>query len=147
MNWKYKKNGGKRPGRPRGVTPEIVLKLEAAARIGCNLNECLLYAGIGKAAYYHFVEDNPDFPDRLELLRNSPVLKARENSARLLEDGDAIHTRWYLERKRREEFQLSQSIDMTGSISVAIDDKEKALHDFLIGFKGADSPSAPPDAV
>jgi hypothetical protein len=65
-------------GRPTSLTPDIITLLEKGAAIGLKGLEMPYYAGISKSAYYAHLEANPKFKERLEVLRTSPVAKARE---------------------------------------------------------------------
>lgn len=129
-----------RTGRPRKINPETLSKLEYAYSLGCSDREAALYANIGYSTLTAYLSNNPDFKERRECLKDSMIIKALESNKRLLEDGDPIQTRWYLERRKREDFTLSQDININASGSLSIEDRKQALHDMLASFKRSDTP-------
>ena len=96
-------------GRPSVVTPDVVLKLEQAFAIDATVEEACSYADIARNTFYVYLEKNPEFKDRIDELRQRPILKARQTITRALDD--ANHAFRYLEKKRRKEF--GNSIDVT----------------------------------
>lgn len=95
-----------RIGRPTKLTDEIVKKLEDAFSIGSTILEACIHAGISKQTYYNWIEDKPELLDYFEQLREKPVLKARNNIAKLIQNGDPETSKWFLERKKKDEFSL-----------------------------------------
>lgn len=75
-----------------------------------SLEEALFYAGISKGQYDYFVEQHPEFSAIKEVLRQNPILVARQtiNKALATDLGNA----WkYLSRKRKAEF--GPNLDLT----------------------------------
>lgn len=101
-------------GRPTVMTPEIIDKLEEAFIMGSSDLEACLTAGIGKTTLYEYQKLNPDFAERKELLKNSPTLRARRTIAHQLEEGDVATAKWYLERKKKDEFSTSADLNLGG---------------------------------
>ena len=122
-----------RTGRPRKINPETLSKLEYAYSLGCSDREAALTA---------YLSNNPDFKERRECLKDSMIIKALESNKKLLEEGDPIQTRWYLERRKRDEYTLSQDININASGNLSIEDRQQALHDMLSSFKRSGTPSA-----
>lgn len=106
--------GGGYMTRPTVMTPDIIYKLEEAFAIGCPDLEACLLAGIGKTTLYNYQQDNPEFVERKEALKNSPALHARKNLAASIASGDLADSKWYLERKKRDEFGAKQDINLGG---------------------------------
>ena len=121
---------------------ETIDRLCEAALLGANMSECALYAHVSRSALYRFLSDNPGLKDKLEHLRDDTALQARIKAREAILKGDEVMTRWYLERKRKDEFSLSQSIDINAAVGLtSIEDKKNALHDYLMQFKGAETDS------
>lgn len=116
---KKKKRGG---GRPPVVTPEVVAKLEMGFAKGFNKTECCRFAGISRDALYDYIERNPKFSDRIEVLRSHPSMKAKINIADRIEKGDIELSQWYLERRNRDEFSLKQEVAASVSSTVKLED-------------------------
>jgi len=89
-------------GRPSVMTPEVIAKLEQAFAIDATVEEACSYAEISRDAFYDYLKKEPTFSDRIADLRNKPILKARQAVVKSLDTPDGA--RWYLERKRKNEF-------------------------------------------
>ena len=64
-------------GRPAVITPEIRDKLEYVFAFGGADKEARLFADIGLETLYHYQRNNPESGERKDLLKSSPILKAR----------------------------------------------------------------------
>ena len=94
---------------PVKLDDSVTTKLEQAAAIDATWEECAFYANISVSCLYNWLESVEGLRERLEALRNKPVLKARQTIINSLEvPKDA---QWYLERKRKKEF--GSSLDLT----------------------------------
>lgn len=91
-------------GRPTIMTPETISKLEEAFANGAADLEACFYAGIGKTTLYNYQNDNPEFVDRKEGLRAMVKYQARKNITESIRNGDLENSKWYAERKIRNEF-------------------------------------------
>lgn len=91
-------------GRPTVMTDEVVSKLEQAWSMGCSDLEACLFADISKQTLYDYQAKFPEFIDRKERLKESLVLKARTVIANSLNNKDENTAKWYLERKKKDEF-------------------------------------------
>jgi hypothetical protein len=97
-------------GRPTVMTDEVLRKLEEAFALGCTDLEACLYADIAKSTFYDYQIANPEFVERKEKLKETPMLKARGTVVRSLNQTQPAQ--WYLERKRKNEF--AQRNEFTG---------------------------------
>lgn len=104
----------KKNGRPLfdGKSEEsVVQKLEEAFAMGCTDLEACLYADISKSAFYAYQDKHPEFLNRKEILKERPVLQARNSVIKAMRyDGNLALK--YLERKKKSEFALRT--EMTG---------------------------------
>lgn len=98
-------------GRPITVnTPETRQKIEEATALDASIEEVCFYADISKESYYQLIKAEPEFSDRLEALRNRPILKARQTVITKL--GESYSNAMdYLKRKRKKEF--GDNVDLT----------------------------------
>ncbi|MFD2207205.1 hypothetical protein [Kiloniella antarctica] len=90
-------------GRPKKITADVLRKLEDAFKIGCTDKEACLAADIGESTLYDYCKANEDFSERKELLKQSPVFKARKSVVDALEKDPDLALK-YLERKVKKEF-------------------------------------------
>lgn len=106
--YKVRKDGKFDTGRPTKLTPETISKLESAFSLGCGDIEACLYADISKTALYNYQQRHPEFVDRKEKLKESLILKSRTVVAEKLNNNDIDTAKWYLERKKKDEFSTKQ---------------------------------------
>lgn len=98
-------------GRPTKMTPEVVMKLEQAFAIDASVEEACSYADISRNTFYVWLKENAEYQDRIDELRQRPVLKARQTIAKSLDNPQ--HAQWYLSRKKKSEF--TERIENTGA--------------------------------
>ena len=123
-------------GRPTRFDAETLDKLAHAYAIGANDREAACYAGVSMSGLYRYLKDNPDYKEYRDTLKRTPVLKALANSDRLLDEGDPIHTRFILERLKKDEYSAKADLEVSGRVDVlSIEDRQTALHDYLMSFK------------
>jgi hypothetical protein len=92
-------------GRPTKFDELTVKKLEEAFAIGCNDSQACSYSNVSRQAFYNYLKRNPSFVDRMNDLKERPVLKARKTIYDNLNDPRIAQ--WFLERKQRDEFCLN----------------------------------------
>lgn len=97
-------------GRPTKMTPDTVKKLEEAFLMGCSDLEACLFADISKQTLYTYQEKNPEFVDRKQMLKENPVMIARQSVIRDMK-GDGTLALKYLERKKKSEFSVKQELE------------------------------------
>ena len=107
-----------RAGRPTVMTPDVVAKLEQAFAIDATVEEACSYANISRDAFYDYLKKNTIFSDRIEDLRQLPVLAARERAVKGVKEnyGNAMD---YLSRKRKSEFSQKQEIEHSGKVNIS----------------------------
>lgn len=84
-------------------SPEVVKKLEEVFAIDGTIEEACFYAGISRATYHNWVNEDKELLDRFTALRNRPILKARQTVVSKLGDS-YMNAMDYLKRKRKKEF-------------------------------------------
>lgn len=120
-------------GRPTVMTPEAVGKLEDAFSKGCTITEACLLADISRDSYYDYIKLNPDFSNKVEMLREKPAMHARMNIAASILGGDLTDSKWYLERKKKSEFSSSTNVNLGGQ-----EDGVPISQSLVIEFVGTD---------
>ncbi len=86
-------------GRPTVMTDEVIQKLEAAFLVGATDLEACVHADIGKSTLYDYCQDNPEFSERKETLKNQPTLKAKLIIDEALTTGDLNTAHRVIDRK------------------------------------------------
>ena len=101
----------KKGGRPTVDTPEVRRKIEQAAAYDATFEEIAFFAGIHRDSLNEIFKKDPEFSDRVDALRNQPILQARETVVKSLKDSS--NAQWHLERKRKAEFSTRSETDLT----------------------------------
>lgn len=114
---------GTNRGRPTIMTDELVSKIEYGFMKGLNVTECCHYADISRNCFYEYLEKNPDFKDRIEELKSNPSTRAKLNVVEAIENGDTDLSKWWLERRNKEEFSTKQEIaaDVKEKVNIIIE--------------------------
>lgn len=86
-------------GRPTKMTPETIRKLETAFLLGCTDQEACFAADITLSTLYLYGQNNPEFSDRKELLKQNPIYKARKVIVDALDDNDIATANKVIDRK------------------------------------------------
>jgi len=103
-------------GRPTKMTDIVVMKLEQAFAIGASDTEACSYADISRNTFYVWLKNKPEYQDRIDELREKPILKARQTVVKSLENPQ--YATWFLERKMKKEF--AARTEYTGANGEAI---------------------------
>jgi len=91
------------------MTPERIELLREAFSFDANITEACLFADIDYSTYYNWKKKNPELLEKLEALRNNPIIKAKRT---VLADIDNPQTaKWLLERKRKADY--GNQLDVT----------------------------------
>lgn len=109
-----KKKG--KAGRPTKFTDEVRKKIEEVASLDGTLEEMAMYSDISRQTLYEYLEADPVFADRINALRQKPILKARNTIIHNL--AEVHNAQWYLERKAKKEFAPKAEIDVNAKILV-----------------------------
>ena len=99
------------------MTKETLEKLEAAFLVGHTDEEACLIAEIDPKTLYTYCQNHKNFSSKKELLKQNTKLLARRNIAKKIADGDVDLSKWYLERKAREEFSARQELQNEVTVS------------------------------
>jgi len=105
-------------GRPTIMTPETIAKLEEAFSNGASDLEACFIAGIGKTTLYNYQVEHPEFLERKDGLKNMLKYRSRKNVADSINEGNPETSKWYLERKAKDEFSPKQETELTGVLPV-----------------------------
>ena len=110
-------------GRPTVMTEEALQKLEYAFMRGLNDVEACLYANIGTTTLYNYCTEHEDFRERKEELKKQPTAQAKLNVYEAIEKKDVDVSKWYLERRAKDEFSTKQEInaDVKNEVTINIE--------------------------
>lgn len=110
-------------GRPTVMTETMIGKLELLFARGLSDREACLIANISPSTLYDYCTENPDFAERKELLKDNIKTQAKLNVAEAIEKKDVDISKWYLERKAKDEFSTKQEIaaDVNSDVTISIE--------------------------
>ena len=101
-------------GRPTKMTVELVEKLETAFMKGLNKTEACVYVGINRGTLYSYIDEHPEFMDRIDTLSENVAMRAKINVYDDIMDGEISTSKWLLERTKPE-YNPKTHIDHTTS--------------------------------
>lgn len=104
--------------RPKKITDNILRKLEEGFIMGMSDREACIYADLAPSTLYDYCNENKEFSERKELLKESVKMRAKINIAEQIKKGDIDLSLWYLERKCKDEFSSKQEIQHSGNMTV-----------------------------
>lgn len=111
------------------LTPEMKSKIEEVAALDGSVKEMAYYCDVSHQTIYNWFEEDPELFERVERLRERPILKARQTISKSLETPQGAQ--WYLARKKKKEF--SERIEQTGAdgepLAVTITTQSQELAD------------------
>lgn len=107
-------------GRGLEITAEQIDRLEFAFSCGCPVTEACLFAKVPRSTFYTYCDRNEGFLDRMNELRETPVLRARLTIKKNIDDPKVAQ--WLLERKAKKEFSAQVDINsMNTNINTSVD--------------------------
>lgn len=85
--------------------------------------------GIAEQTLYNYIKKHKEFLGRKELLKEQPKIKAKMNIVKNINKEDKDTSKWYLERKSKDEFSLKQELDtnIDGKIEISMSNEIKEL--------------------
>lgn len=89
---------------------EVVSKLQEYFMIGYTDEQACLLTGISRSALDRYEKINSEFRDKKHLWKKDTLLYAKNNIRKKILAGDIDISKWYLERKCKEEFGANVKI-------------------------------------
>lgn len=96
------------------VTEKTISKLEHSFWNWLNDYEACLEADISPASLYRYINENPEFWEKKELLKHNISLIAKNNIANKIRKWDWFDSKRWLERKSKNEFSTKNEVDIGG---------------------------------
>jgi len=97
-------------GRNHKLNSDVLAKLDAAFLMGHSDEEACIIAQIHPATLYRYCKRHEHYASKKELFKQNPKLIARRNIMKGLQDGNIELSKWYLERKAKDEFSPKQEL-------------------------------------
>lgn len=126
-------------GRPSVLTPQVIDKLVQAFGNGYTKVQAFRHAGISKDVYYDALKTDSEFADKMRQAQDSLELKARDVVAVSIKANDVKTAKWWLERKKKDEFSLRREATGAGGGALKVEAGKpkklslEELHDAVLG--------------
>lgn len=104
--------------RTTKLTPDTIRKLEEAAGVRLNVSESCAYAGISRDTYYDWMKRVTGLSDRLDDLRENPIIRAKRRIISQLDNDTNVSFR-FLEKEKPEEYGETLKLKHSGNIDNA----------------------------
>lgn len=111
---------------------DILEKLNMAWSYGCTDAEACVFADITMLELSDIFKEYPELKEERRILKSKPKLKARMNIVDSINAGNLDTSKWYAERKMKDEFSTKQVVEEETS---KVDEKLKEMDRFLEKFK------------
>ncbi len=122
-------------------TPEVIGKLEECFAIDSTIREACYYANISEATYYEWVKQDKGLQERLNRLRERPVLKARMRVVKWI--GESFENALkYLKAKKKAEFSEQVKLEATVQGEMNYTVNAKVYENLNEKLKGKDLPDS-----
>jgi hypothetical protein len=112
-------------GKPTVMTEDKLNEFKKAFAMGLNDKEALLFCNVGERTFYDFCSRHPEFVEEKEILKQTPSLRAKMNIINSIEKKDEFNSRWWLERKNKNEFSIKTETDATVTHTINVIDYSK----------------------
>jgi hypothetical protein len=116
-------------GRPKKLTQKTLAKLEYAFSCGCPVTEACLYADIDVSTFYRNIPKGSKLFNRYMHLKDKPLLNARMNITKAVQTKDLDTSKWYAERKAKEEFSTRQEQKRESDVVIKLFSNRKSKGD------------------
>lgn len=102
--------------RPTVITARVVSLLVTGFHNGLSVRQACFQAGISHEAYYARLRSDKAFTDTMSRAQQLVSMTARTSITNAIKSGDVAASKWWLERRDRDDFSLKQEIEMEGTI-------------------------------
>jgi len=98
-------------------TDKNVQELTKAFEDGATITEACHIAQIARSTYYNWVEQYPEFMDKMSEAQEYPDAVAKMVVVRAMKKSDVETSKWWLERRIKKEFSAKSELEHSGTIS------------------------------
>ena len=102
------------------MTPEKVKELEWYFMLGLTDEEACLLWDLSRETMNKYCQAHEKWREKKETLKRKPIIQAKKNIIEKLNWQDYDASKWYLERKAKDEFSLKQEIDTKHSWEITL---------------------------
>lgn len=103
--------------RPTVITAKVVRLLVTCFQNGLTVRQACWQSGVSHEAYYQRLRSDSEFADIMSKAQQLPSMTARNNVLKAIKKGDLSSSRWWLERKDKEEFSSKADVTMQEEVT------------------------------
>lgn len=100
--------------RTTKLTPALKKQILAAIRAGNTRTAAAEYVGIPRQTLWVWAKDNATFHDELLQAEAQAEIRIATKLVRAIDEGDTAAARWWLERRRPEDWRKREELQLTG---------------------------------
>ena len=127
--------------KPKGMYDAVWREIIDAWENGLSDREAAFRASkntgkyISEAQVKQMVESSPDIGSLKDHLHSEILTMAKLNIKKSLEAGNVGTSKWYLERKKPDEFSTKAAVAFEGAVvGLSLDEKKKEMDEFMSQF-------------
>lgn len=95
---------------------------------------CFLAGNISSTTWNRYKQSHKITPEFIDLVKSKPSMKAKMVVTQDIEEGNPASAKWWLEHKESQEFNTKVVQDVTVTPVISMEDKEKALQEYMQKF-------------
>lgn len=129
--------------KPVDMPPRVWTAIVEAWQNGLSDREAAFSASEVSPTYIResdikkMIKDEPEIGMLRENLQAKLLAKAKKNISQKIEAGDVATAKWLLERKAADEYSTKSAVAFEGGVvALSIEDKMKAMDDFMDSLEG-----------
>ncbi len=111
----------------RGKKADIenyVTNIAPFLEVGCSLHEACSHGLVPYTTVKDYYDKDEAVRKKIDRLKNKIILEARSVIAKQIQNGDKDIAKWYLERKKKDEFSLKYEQSATNEVNIVYVDKD-----------------------
>lgn len=111
----------------RGKKADIenyVTNIAPFLEVGCSLHEACLHGVVPYTTVKDYYDKDDEVRKKIDRLKNNIILEARSVIYKQIQDGDKDIAKWYLERKKKDEFSLKYEQSTINEVNIVYADKD-----------------------
>lgn len=111
----------------RGKKADIesyVTNIAPYLEVGCSLHEACSHGLVPYTTVKDYYDKDEEVRKNIDRLKNKIILEARSVIYKQIQDGDKDIAKWYLERKKKNEFSLKYEQSTVNEINIVYADNQ-----------------------
>jgi len=139
MEKKTKKKKKSNAGRPTDFKEEVVTKLVEAFKNDFTDTEACIYAGISRNTFYRWLNEKPEFNDKIQSAKAFLFFAAKRNITQQVVNLKSVPDSWkFLEKRQKDIYADRQERTGAGGKPIQVEISNEEIEAYLKALKKAD---------